>query len=119
VWDARLTTSLLLWLLLVAYLLARRYGGPGARKLAAALALFAAANVPLVYVSVRLWRTIHPTTEVVKTLGPGMRGPYWSSVLLFLSLAGVLLALRYRVERARAEVEELELAIEDAEEART
>src|SRR4051812_29101606 len=52
-WDARLTTSLLLFLMLIANLLARKYGGPGGRKLAAALALFAAVNVPLVYQSVR------------------------------------------------------------------
>ena len=50
-WDARQTTTLLLELLLLAYLLARRYGGPAAKKLAAALALFAAADVPLVYLS--------------------------------------------------------------------
>src|ERR1043165_4715666 len=43
-WAARLTSSLLLWLMLIAYLLARRYGGPGAKKLAAALALFAAVD---------------------------------------------------------------------------
>jgi heme exporter protein C len=116
VWDARLTSSLLLWLVLVAYLMARKYGGPGARKLGAALALFAAADVPLVYVSVNIWRTIHPTTEVVKTLAPGMRGPYWASVLLFLIFSGLLLALRYRLETARAALEELHLAVEDAEE---
>src|SRR5216110_2442107 len=37
-WDVRLTTALLLWMIFVAYLFARRYGGPGARKLAAGLA---------------------------------------------------------------------------------
>jgi heme exporter protein C len=47
-WDARLTTSLLLFLTLIAYLLARKYGGPGGKRLAAALGLFAAVNVPLV-----------------------------------------------------------------------
>ena len=61
-WDARQTTTLLLWLLLMAYLLARKYGGPASRKLAAALALFAAADVPLVYYSATVWRTLHPTT---------------------------------------------------------
>jgi heme exporter protein C len=59
-WDARLTSSLLLFLILNGYLLARRYGGPGGRKLAAALALFAAVDVPLVYKSVDIWRTVHP-----------------------------------------------------------
>src|SRR5262249_26290132 len=47
-WDARLTSSLLLVLMMVGYLIARRYAGPAGRKLAAALALFAAVNVPLV-----------------------------------------------------------------------
>jgi heme exporter protein C len=114
-WEARLTSTLLLFLILVAYLLARRYGGPAAKRLAAALALFAAANVPLVYLSVKIWRTIHPETSVVSTLQPGMRGPFWLSTLLFIVLWGVLFALRMRLERARAALGELELAIEDAE----
>jgi heme exporter protein C len=112
-WDARLTTSLLLWLMLIAYLLARRYGGPGAKKLCAALALFAAVDVPLVYFSVNVWRTIHPKTTVVTTLGPGMRQVFLASSLLFILFAGVLLALRLRLERARAALAELELAYED------
>src|SRR4051812_23945458 len=69
-WDARLTSSLLLFLMLIAYLLARRYGGPGGRRLAAALALFAAVDVPLVYKSVDIWRTVHPRTTVVPSLDP-------------------------------------------------
>src|ERR1041384_379752 len=72
-WDARLTSSLLLFLILIGYLLARRYGGAGGRKLAAALSLFAAIDVPLVYKSVDIWRTIHPQTSVVRTLDPRMR----------------------------------------------
>ena len=73
-WDARLTSSLLLWMIFVAYLLVRRYGGPGSDKLAAAVALFGMANVPFVYMSVNVWRTLHPKTSVVPTLQPGMRG---------------------------------------------
>src|SRR5260221_3893308 len=48
-WDARLTTSLLLFLILVGYLLARRYGGPGGRKLSTDLALVAALDLAVVY----------------------------------------------------------------------
>src|SRR5512133_2433442 len=73
-WDARLTSTLLMWMIFVAYLLVRRFGGPGAEKLSAAMAVFGMANVPFVYVSVNVWRTIHPTTRVVPTLAPGMRG---------------------------------------------
>ncbi|HXU80409.1 MAG TPA: cytochrome c biogenesis protein CcsA [Polyangia bacterium] len=107
-WDARLTSSLLLWLMLVAYLLARRYGGPGASRLAAALALFAAADAPLVYVSVNVWRTIHPTTTVIPTLEPLMARVFWASTVMFCGLWGVLAVLRVRLERARAALEALE-----------
>jgi heme exporter protein C len=117
-WDARQTTTLLLWLLLIAYLLARKYGGPAARKLAAALALFAAADVPLVYYSATVWRTLHPTTAVVPRLDPSMRPPLYLSLLFLLLLWGVLLAARLRLETLRRQLGELEMAIEDAEEAR-
>src|SRR6186713_2590509 len=83
-WDPRLTSSLLVWMVFVAYLLVRKYGGPGSDKLAAVVALFGAANVPFVYVSVNVWRTLHPKTTVVPSLGPGMREPFWFSVLVFL-----------------------------------
>lgn len=115
-WDARLTSSLLLWLMMIAYLLARRYGGPGGRKLAAALALFAAADAPLVYVSVNVWRTIHPKTTVVRTLGAEMKPAFWTATLFFFLLWGVLLALRIRLEAARAALTQLEIAYEDSRE---
>jgi heme exporter protein C len=103
-WDARLTTSLLLFLMLVAYLLARRYGGPAGRKLAAALSLFAAINVPLVYKSVDIWRTVHPKTTVVTTLDARMRAAFWSAFLLITLTWALLLMIRMRLERARAEL---------------
>jgi heme exporter protein C len=112
-WDARLTSSLLLFLMLVAYLLARHYAGPPARRLAAALALFAAADTPLVYVSVDVWRTIHPKTTVVPNLPRPMMSVFAASLLTFCLLWGLLLALRVRLERARRALEELEHALED------
>ena len=112
-WDARLTMSLLLWLIFVAYLLVRRYGGPGADKLSAALAVFGMANVPFVYVSVNIWRTIHPTTSVVTTLGPGMRGAFWWCALSFMVLMVLALAARTRLERQRAALDDLYLSLED------
>jgi len=115
-WEARLTSSLLLWLMLVAYVLARRYGGPGARRLAAALALFAAVDIPLVYFSVRFFRSIHPQTTVVSTLGPGMRGAFWLSLLAFTVLWLVLFSLRLAVEKAQAQIVEMEALLDQAEE---
>lgn len=113
-WDARLTLSLVVWLTFVAYLLLRRYGGPGSEKLAAGVALFGVANIPFVYQSVNWWRTVHPKTTVVMTLGPGMRGPFWWCVAAFLLLLVLLLVSRIRLERERARLDELYLLVEDA-----
>lgn len=112
-WDARLTSTLLMWMIFVAYLLVRRFGGPGSEKLSAAMAVFGMANVPFVYVSVNIWRTIHPTTRVVPTLSPGMRGPFWFCVLSFVLLYGLLLLMRARLEDRRAEVEHLYLLADE------
>ena len=117
-WDARLTSSLLLFLILNGYLLARKYGGPGGRRLAAALALFAAIDVPLVYKSVNIWRTVHPQTTVVPTLDPRMRPAFWSAFALILVVWSLLLGLRVRLEKARAEVAALRLDADEILEAR-
>ena len=112
-WDARLTSSLLLWMMFVACLLVRKYGGPGSAKLAAAVALFGMANVPFVYISVNVWRTVHPKTTVVPSLGAGMRGPFWFCVAAFLLLFLVLLAVRVRLAEQQSELETLYLELAD------
>jgi len=112
-WDARLTSSLLLFLMMIAYLIARRYGGPAGRKLSAALGLFAAINVPLVYKSVDIWRTVHPQTTVVPKLDPRMRPAFWSAFLLITLVWALLLTIRVRLERARAELAALRLDAEE------
>ena len=113
-WDVRLTTTALLWIIFVAYLFARRYGGPGARRLAAGLALFGAADVPLIYISVSIWRTIHPKTSVVPTLDRGMRPAFWAAMLLFSVLFFVLLGMRRRLERLRKQFNTLYLDADEA-----
>src|SRR4029079_4238955 len=117
-WDARLTSSLLLFLIMIGYMLARRYGGPGGRKLSAALALFAAVDVPLVYKSVDIWRTVHPQTTVVPKLDPHMRPAFWSAFVLMTLVWALLLTIRVRLERARTELATLRLDAEDLEEVR-
>ena len=111
-WDPRLTSSLLLFMIFVAYLLLRRYGGPGSDKLGAGMALFGMANVPFIYVSVNYWRTIHPPTSVVPTLPVEMGVPLWFCVTAFTLLFIVLLRLRARLELQRVRVEALFLAEE-------
>ena len=113
VWDARLTSSLMLWMIFAAYLFARQYGGPAARRLAAGLAIFGAADVPLIYVSVNIWRTIHPRTEVVRTLDPEMKPAFWVSFVAITLLGLLLFRLRSTLERTRGELDDLYLAMED------
>ena len=117
-WDARLTSSLLLFLILIGYLLARRYAGPGGRKLSAALALFAAAAVPFVYKSVDMWRTVHPQTTVVPSLDPKMRPAFCGSFALITLVWGLLLALRVRLEAARAALADVQLLADEELESR-
>lgn len=111
-WDVRLTASLMGWMVAVAYLLLRRFGGPGSDKLAAGLALFGIANVPFVYISVNYWRTIHPTTNVVPTLPTSFGLPLWFSTATFLLLFMLLLRMRIRLEEQRARVDALYLAMD-------
>lgn len=111
-WDARLTATLVMWLIFNAYLLLRRYGGPGSERLAAAVSLFGMANVPFVYWSVNVWRTLHPKTSVIPSLQPGMRGPFWFCMAAFLLLFSLLLSLRMELEKRKQQLDELYLAVE-------
>ena len=108
-WDARLTTTLILWLIYVSYLLLRRFvAGPQMQTLAAVLGIFGAIDAPIVYMSNRWWRTQHPAPVFGGDSSSGM-APAMVSVLLWNMLAwlmwGVLiLVLRYQVERKQQKV---------------
>lgn len=112
-WDARLTSALVLWLIYVAYLLLRKYGGPGSEKLAAVMGMFGMATVPFVYWSVNLWRTVHPKTTVLMTLRPSMGWPFLWCSLAFMGLFVLVLTARVALEHRRADLEDLYLAVED------
>ena len=112
-WDARLTSTLVMWLVFQAYLLLRRFGGPGSDRLSAAVAIFGAALVPFVYWSVNMWRTLHPTTSVVPNLVPEMRWPFLWCTIAFTVLYVVMLMVRTALEERRARLDALYLALED------
>jgi heme exporter protein C len=105
--------SLLLWMVFVSYLLLRRYGGPGSEKLAAGLAVFGMATSPFVYLSVNIWRTIHPLTTVVPTLPVDFALPLWYAFAGFLLLYIALMTLRMRIEEQRAALDQLYLESEE------
>ena len=112
-WDVRLTASLMGWMVSCAYILLRKYGGPGSDKLAAGLALFGAANVPFIYISVNYWRTIHPATSVVPTLPVSMGGPLWFCVVAFLLLFVLLMKMRIILEEQRTRLDSLYLSLDE------
>ena len=112
-WDARLTTTLVLWLIYVSYLLLRRFvAGPQMQTLAAVLGIFGALDVPIVYMANRWWRTQHPAPVFGGESGSGM-APAMVTALLWNILAwmawGILiLILRYHVERQQQKITERE-----------
>jgi heme exporter protein C len=110
VWDVRLTSSLLLWMTFGAYVLLRRYGGPGSDKLGAGMALFGMANVPFIYVSVNIWRTLHPLTSVVPTLPVDMGLTLWYCFVALFLLSMALMSMRADLAMQEARLEELFLA---------
>jgi len=117
-WDARLTTTFILWLLYICYLLLRGLIDDPEKKstLSAVFGIFAFLDVPLVYVSNRLWRTQHPQPVILGGSGSGL-DPTMSKVLLVCTLAvvGVMIVVlmdRYRLERLRHEFEELQIEVE-------
>jgi heme exporter protein C len=113
VWDVRVTASLVSWMIAVAYLILRRYGGAGSEKLAAGLALFGMANVPFIYISVNYWRTIHPMTTVVPKLPVSMGGPLWFCVATFLMTFILLFKMRVRLEEQRARLDTIYLSLDE------
>jgi heme exporter protein C len=114
VWDPRLTSSLMLWMIFAAYLMLRQYGGPGSERLGAGMALFGMLNVPFIYYSVNVWRTLHPQTSVVPTLPTDMGRPLWFCFTAFMLLFLALLNLRAGLEHQRVRVEALYLAEDEA-----
>jgi heme exporter protein C len=108
-WDARLTTTLVLWLIYVSYLLLRRFAaGPQVQTLAAVLGIFGALDVPIVYMSNRWWRTQHPAPVFGGGEDSGM-DPVMVHALLWNMLAWLawgllILVLRYRVERRQQKI---------------
>lgn len=97
--DARQTSTALLWLVFVAYLLVRRYGPPSSDRLAAALAIFGAIDVPIIYYAVKIWKTIHPQTTVVGSLPTSMWTTLWLCVAAILPLCIALVWIRASQER--------------------
>jgi heme exporter protein C len=100
-WDARLTSTLVLWIIYAGYLLVRRLAEPGrqAARFAAVVGIFGFIDVPVVHFSVTWWRTQHPGPVIVNdALPPEMLATFLFTMACTLALAAVMIAIRYRIE---------------------
>jgi heme exporter protein C len=100
-WDARLTSTLVLWIIYAGYLLVRRLAEPGrqAARFAAVVGIFGFVDVPVVHFSVTWWQTIHPGPIIVNdALPPEMLATFFFTMACTLVLAAVMVAIRYRIE---------------------
>jgi len=120
-WDARLTSMLLLWLLYVSYLMLRKLSSTGqTHTLASVLSVFAGIDVPIVYMSIRWWRTQHPAPVfgggADSGIDPSMKPAFWFNVLGWAMWGIFLLVFRYALERRRqaAEQDTASRAIEES-----
>ena len=110
-WDIRLTSTLVLWLIYVSYLFLRRFSSSGQTPvLAAALAVFGALDVPLVYFSIWFFRTQHPQPVMGGggSIDPRMLHALLINWLAFSCFAFLVCWSRYRLEKIRREVEEMQ-----------
>jgi heme exporter protein C len=110
-WDARLTSTLVLWLIYVAYLMLRKFSTGGQTPLVAAvLAVFGFLDVPLVYWSIRIFRTQHPQPVIAGGEGSGIAPAMLKALMInwlaFLVFGSVIVWLRYVLERNRQTVNE-------------
>jgi len=102
-WDARLTTTLMLTLIYVAYLILRRtMGGSSRATLCAVLAIFGFVDIPIVYMSTTWWRTQHPAPVFGGGEGSGVAHailvPTLWNVVAWVVWGGFIVSIRYAAE---------------------
>jgi len=118
-WDARLTTSFVLFLIYVAYLMLRSYVSNKERgaRFAAVFGIIGFVDVPIVYMSIRWWRTLHPSPVIAGGSDSGL-APEMLTTLLFCLFAFTflyitLLVLRYKSEGVFKEFQALKQKLQN------
>ncbi len=120
-WDPRLTFSMILWLIYVAYLMLRAYGGEMAqvKRFLAILGILGTLDIPFLHFATMWWRGLHPEslTMTPDGFGAGMEQEMLTAMLVaavtFTLLFFYLLGRRMALERMKDEVEELQERIDN------
>jgi heme exporter protein C len=120
-WDSRLTTTFILWLLYSGYLMLRVIGEDSEQvaRLAAVVAIIAVLDIPLIVISVRLWRTIHPAVLITRSGEHGLEDPRMVQTLLVSMVAVTLLYawlfwLRLKTLRVKSRIYQLRQTLASA-----
>ena len=106
-WEARLTTTLVLWFIFIGYFMVRAYSGDAERgaRYAAVLGIIGAIDVPIIHQSVKWWWTLHPEPIVLDTAGPNLPDSMLVTLLVclvgFTLLYAFLMVLKMQIEWAR------------------
>jgi heme exporter protein C len=104
-WDARLTTTLILWFVYVGYLMLRNALGrtPASARAGAVMSIVCVIDVPIIYESVNWWRTLHPTAEVgtPDALPFAVVLTLLVALVAFTLLYAVLMIQAYQLQRAQ------------------
>jgi heme exporter protein C len=113
-WDARLTTTTVLFLIYVSYLLLRNFAtgpqssGSQMRTISAVLAIFGFLDIPIVYMSTQWWRTQHPGPVISSgNLDPSMQPAVWWNVAAWVCWGAFVVTWRYTLERRRQRLDEI------------
>lgn len=110
-WDPRLSTTLILWILYIAYLMIRTSSEDDSKgaRLAAVFGIVAFIDVPIVYMSIRWWRTIHPVVFKLKgtEVNPAMITTLLISLTAFTLFYFCLLHQRTSLEKIKDELESI------------
>jgi heme exporter protein C len=111
-WDVRLTSALVCWMLYASYMMIRHaVEEPTQRaRLAAVVSIFAFIDVPIVYFSIRLFRTQHPAPVFFSSTGSFP--PDWSFIVLcnltaLFMLGAIFTMIRLRQEETQRELDSL------------
>jgi len=115
-WDARLTTTLILWFIYIGYMMLRSYMGrtPASARSGAVLAIIGVIDVPIIYESVNWWRTLHPQAEVGTpgALPPEVVLTLMISLVTFTLLYSFLMVQIYQLQKMQALAQQLHANIE-------
>lgn len=115
VWDARLTSTLVLWLIYVSYLMLRAQADERSMRArySAVIGIVGFLNIPFIHFSVLWWRTFHPQPKMItsegfgKGLDPAMTTTLMISLTAFTLLYFLLMGQRVKMEKMKDEIDHL------------